>query len=1481
MSPRPGGEADKFGNRYEGRWTVRQLLYVLLGRADSVIVEEVGEAGEGVEFTVRLGDVTQAHQVKRQRGNRNEWSPQALDAAGVLQASRNHVAQGHEFHFVSMVQARTLQELGDRARTSTNLQQFIDDLLTKELEPEFTYLCGERVFGSPVVAWKTLRSTHIQCIDELDLKDVNSGFAGLLLDGAEPPLSAVGLGDVVVNNLNDKLDAKTIERHLETYGLRRANILGSLSLAQKVATALGQWKDTVSRELLRPVIARKESADIWNLLQTDARILFVIGAAGGGKSAVLHEAVQKAESAAWPVLALRLDRVGSFTSAAGLGNQLGLGTSPVSALAAVSQNSPSLLIIDQLDAVSLASGRMPASFDVVASVLREASGFPNMRVVLACRKFDVDNDERIRAVVKADGVSQIEVAPLSDEQVNGAVEAMELDATTLNRGQRNLLRSPFNLVLLRAIADQGDVLSFATSRDLLDAYWDRKLRNCRKRREPAPTRFNEVIEVIVDAMSKRQRLAVPMTVLDQDDLNDDARVLESEHILVRDGRQYAFFHEEFFGYAFARRWIGRGQTLVEFLRGGEQELFRRGQVREVLSHLHDDEPDRFIEEAEGLLLESNIRFHIKDVVIALIRALPMPTSNEWAMVKRVIEAEPEFIERLWLMLRTLPWFDRLDAEGELERWLRGDEKEQTRALEVALGGIKQRPDRMARLIAPYAGRHDSYAEWLRWVTRFADLHASRELLDLVIDALRRGEYDGQEHGLWISAYNLADNEPTWAVELLSAFLQDQPESFTLDDRSGIKLLRATDHTAIELTTKAAEKAPQIFLDSLLPYAQKVVQLTEYEDHGDRPIRDRQFFYRLNDHIPLYELEEALLHGLRSALRKMVAQDQESARPALDRLAADKHETAQWLLYDALQEAGEYYAEWAAQLLLEGDHRLIGADAACARLLAAIGPNVGPETFARLEQAILGLRVPWEQRPNKGLYTYSLLAELPKSRLSQLARRRLGELERLFSAKRPPARHAITNGGNGSPIPHEAADKMTDEQWLKAMAKYNTDREVWTTTNGGASELSSVLQTATAANPARFARLALRLSPETHPAYAEGILRGLGNAEVACSSDLVFDVVRHIASFGHKESDLWLVWPLRKHLDGHVPDNIIQLLVDRALNSTSPEEDHWQEEHGDTRESDEHILTDGLNSGRGTCALMLGDLLVHDLDGHRTRLITPSLRALAADPSVAVRSCVAHTIAACLRHDLQAALEAFNLLIQTDDRLLATHHAVNLIRYVGSRDPAISKPVVIRMLPSEFAEVRKFGGQFAAFAGLEWGLTNLLKTARVSADSAIRTGVAVVCVQRLPHTSNASLAAATLQQLARDTDEDVRQAVAELAGALRGERLGPFSDVLISVIDSPAFEPAVDQLLITLERAVDQVDDLIMACARRFIATFGTGIGDLSTGAAGNAKEVGQLVLRAYEQARTKALRSDVLDLIDKLLLFAAYGVEELVDAAGS
>lgn len=55
--------------------------------------------------------------------------------------------------------------------------------------------------------------------------------------------------------------------------------------------------------------------------------------------------------------------------------------------------------------------------------------------------------------------------------------------------------------------------------------------------------------------------------------------------------------------------------------------------------------------------------------------------------------------------------------------------------------------------------------------------------------------------------------------------------------------------------------------------------------------------------------------------------------------------------------------------------------------------------------------------------------------------------------------------------------------------------------------------------------------------------------------------------------------------------------------------------------------------------------------------------------------------------------------------------------------------------------------------------------------------------------------------------------------------------------------------------------------------------DIRTGAAGDARHVGQLVLRTYSQASGDEMRRRALDSIDELLRFEAYGFGDLVSAA--
>jgi hypothetical protein len=194
-------------------------------------------------------------------------------------------------------------------------------------------------------------------------------------------------------------------------------------------------------------------------------------------------------------------------------------------------------------------------------------------------------------------------------------------------------------------------------------------------------------------------------------------------VLTISDDQVAFFHESFFDYAFARAWIARDTELVAFLLEGEQELFRRGQVRQVLLHLHDENAERFARELLALLEHPAIRTHIKLAALAVLGALHAPTSADWRLVERLSAGEIS-ADRYAAILRRPAWCSRLAEEGVLDRWL-ADGEQQLVALtvEILAASVGELPGEVAALLADHSAGTD-FGPRVRYVGLRADLTSS-------------------------------------------------------------------------------------------------------------------------------------------------------------------------------------------------------------------------------------------------------------------------------------------------------------------------------------------------------------------------------------------------------------------------------------------------------------------------------------------------------------------------------------------------------------------------------------------------------------------------------------------------------------------------------------------------------------------------------------------------------------------------------------
>jgi hypothetical protein len=1474
---RPGGAAGKLGDQYELSWAARHALKCLLEPGDSISLEEFDpDLSRGSEFTYypKHGPVS-VHQTKRQMGSRNHWTVSALARARVFSDAAEHVGSGREYHFISQTPCAQLKDLCHGARDAVNLEAMSPPLLSQELYEAFREVADH--FDGPAQAWQTLRGCWFEVHDEDELRRTNELLASLLLDGASPEFIVSHLADRLITSMGRRMSQRELLALLGP-DISLRPVQARQSARDDVERTTRAWASTVTRDLLEPAIARAEPAAIVGAL-TDQQVALVVAAAGGGKSAVLHQTVKTLVDREGEVLAFRLDHLDAFASTTDLGRQLGFSTSPTVALAQAADGRDAYLVIDQLDAVSEASGRMPERFSVVAELVSEALSLKNIRVIMACRQFDVDHDHRFRRLTARPDVRSVTVAELDVETIRSAVHDMGLDASSLTPSQLDVLRTPLHLVLLQGIASQPGAIAFHSRGSLFEAFWDRK-RSAARQRHPG-VRFSDVLSRVATAASENQALWVDVDLLDAEDLIDDANVLISEQVLARDGYRVSFFHETFFDYAFARKWVQQGESLRDFLTAGEQELFRRAQVRQILQLLRERDPARFRAEVERTLLDPDIRFHIKETVIAVFGSLEGPTApgqEDLEVAHRVAAVPGPVADRVWKQLARPGWFRLLKDQGEIARWLdAGDPVSADRALTCMTASVNSCPSEVtAALRERLTG--SGFESWVLAVAFAADLPEQRAVFDLLLDMVRRISIDFPEQEVWLAAHDLGERRPEWAIELIAARFINRPSLLVLQPGEEIATLKIREYTASEVIGQAAANAPAQFAKVVVPFLLDVMAATAWPPSGLDLAHDPHFGLRSpGAQHDERSLGEALYGAALNALQLVAGSDPAEFKPQLAALAAAPHDSAQFLLYRALTAAAPNLSEEAAELILRGGpHLQCGYTAdphwATRDLVQAISPHVNDQTFVRLENLLRDLRNPYDTGRWFGHTAFKFLSALDSRRLSNLGARRLEEYRRKFKVDEPSAPRGAIGYVVGSPIDGDSARKMSDEHWMKAIEKHNRDRELGAD-QGGATELAQVLRGQTSEHPGRFARLALALNADTHPAFFNCILDGLGSASTPDADlPLLFDAVRHIAGLNLQPTERWLGSALRNAYS-QTPLDVVDLICDRALHSANPADDKPFFRRSDDPHPGLHLHGNGMNTTRGSMADTLAELLDHDADGTRTARIRPHLNKLAVDPIVSVRCCVANTLSAALAHDQNAVFEAFDLLIAAPDFLLASDPLRRLMIRIGNLDPQVVEPVIHRMLASTDEDVRRAGGAFSAFAAIRWERPHLLPQA-MSLDAPVRHGAAQACAANAGLASDARVVFETLTGAMHDEDDGVREAAAEFVRHINTERLQPFEPLVRELVASPAYPHASLFLFRALEKSVDEVDALVALIANRTLDDLERHEGDDRPRGLRDVRHITKLVFRGLAQARDPERTAALLNVLDRLLETNAYGVED-------
>ena len=1444
-----GGAANKAGNQYEHLWVVLRITEMLEGRVSRIRPEPPGVAGTGIELELDIDGVTWGEQTKDDARN---WTINRLIREGVLAAAKIQIDQGRHYRFVASSATDVFGTLAYRARKTESFAEYTESL-------------GENLqtrLAEVAQAWSVSREEASLLLQNVEVEHIPADALKRIVTAAlrclyvdDPGLVAGELRNFCGQRVHETLTAPQVSEHLESKGLRRRLLLDNTN----VITGLQKTRERHERRVKgnEPSIGLVPRGDIESVLEMlrdseGKQIVAVDGRAGSGKSTVVSAVAAVLEQEDWFVAVARMDTDATMRTSSDLGREISLSESPSVLLTGVSDGSPALLVIDQLDAVSMYSGRMPDNFDAVDEVLDEITRAPNVKVLLVVRTIDLEDDPRLRSLIQeGERVGRHTVGDLDIESVKAHIvdHGMQLPASD---STIELLRRPLHLSVFSRLSDSARSLEYTTLQGLYESY----TREMRYKVEDRVGHLHwaQITGAMVSYMSHHEALTAPAAVLDEASLLE-VEALVSESVIVRDRGAVAFFHESYFDYLFARSFVATDRDLRSFLIDSGQHLFRRAQTRQVLEHLAATDRDRFIAVVVDLLECDDVRFHLRAVVINVLRQI-QPTPAEWEALETFAFNGTIIGSKVLTLLGQLGWFDAVDSLDRWESWLDDPERANVVFNQLALSA-KQRPSRVAELVRPHVAESE---DWSRRLRRMISWALNTELVDLAVELVELGQLDDDRdpdlelRDFWsMIRYSLKDEDPAGAARLIGAFLHRglvRARSDASEDPFQSGHLSSNSQSASVISDVAA-KVPAEFIDHVLPFIIDVAMANQDQLDGFLPA-GRRWSHRTSSQN--YTVDNIVFAAADDALRILARKDPEKCAAALQTPRLAESDELRFLACRALTVMRD--PNGAIGWIISDTRNLTlgwsdSQNWASRELIEECSSGCSSDLFLRLESAILHFRPNWE-RGSRGYSQYELLSALDTTRMSRAARGRLREMERRFPGSPPQAPESTVAQYVGPPISDDASMYMSDDNWIRALKRHNSDQTTWNgdVPVGGARQLAGLLGRRVRDDPRRFERLALRFSDEIPAVAMNEIIR---NVESSADIDAFADLCEHAHDVYGTAAGHTVCSAIAR---AGVANSRLATLISVYANDADPDHEKArtvQSSGGLSFGGD--LVRAGLNSTRGQAALAASSVLFSGPD-HVDALL-PVVEALSEDDVLAVRVCASEAILALLKHAPEHALDLAERLFDAHLGVLDADTTERLLGHAICRDSERFVHVLAEGLDGP-ADVATRAGRIWALARLQGWLPSGLVADFRSLPSAARVGAADVIV------SNVADCLDDLSEVFDDDDPAVRSQSWHAMQQLDEIAVSDLDPLIDAFMSSAAFPEQMRSLIDALEQLPSALPANSITVCERAVEIASEG---MATGSSLIA-----VVLRLYRQGDA-GLRSRCLDIVDQLTEFSVYDLE--------
>ncbi len=1498
-----GGPAAKVGDLYERAWTARTLLDLLSGEVVEVRLEERGPDGLGVEFCrVSASGELEYHSVKRQAPkSAAHWTVAELTRASpatgraILGDLFGHVKDPETTRavFASQDGVALLREAAERARSSDSLEQFLGRLSQPQLNAVVASAASLALSEQETFA--RLRTCEfvtighdvlVHGVEQLIAERIGRADG----DPADPRAVRTLIEELAWRRLGQSLRAQHVREELERNGYAEMQAPSHERALEQIRARTRAYLGRIEQALINgSSIPRSQADAIAQTLTGGHESLLLSGGAGAGKSCVLAQVVLGLDGRGAVALAIPGSDLRGAFSAVEVGQRLGLADSPVVELTKAAQGGRAVLCIDQIDGLAGESERNELGQRVLREIVDEAAQHPNLTLLFVCRSFELEDERSIKWITEGPSpvARPVEVSALSLDDVQCALQAAEIDREQLSDRQIELLRVPLHLYLLIEAAHSRE-LSFATIDDLFDRYWEEKRKRVTSRPRVASSDWAAAASRLAHALSDREAYAAEDYEL-LDAFPAAATAMASESVLFIEHGEVGFFHESFFDYAFARSFATEKRDLLDWLREDPQGYFRRRQVLGVLGFLRRRPADRgrYLLALEQLLVDADVRFHIKKRVLDWIRSLANPTADEWEIVERHAEVLGDHV---WEVPRnSASWFDLLYAMQRWDRWLAGaaEDIDRTVFLLQAPALMSERTDAVLGLL----GKHrDDTPEWRlrQWsVARWSDGYGSSAKREWLLDLIRTEPLERPEdlaRLAWLVSqilFAVKQEAPQYAPQVIGVWFDRAVAAAA----AGVASSGRPDH---ELgldewtTSECASVAPRAFVEEMLPriaQVERVEPRTSYgaPSGGDYPERD------------LYAL-------VAKAMRQMSVDEPETLGPIVEAAVEKDDDWTRWMStawLEAMSANPEWFAEAIVRFILYDPGRRLdlgyswgsgGAELTLAvsrTAVAAAAEHASLESPKALEQEILEFTPVRERSEEKqARFQLALLWCLPEDRLQGVTRRRIQELEARFpNIQRRGAPQPLDGDGFSwavSPVSDDEALEISDDRWLETMREVARTGETFRGNQlvGGVDELAQTLERATAQDPARFSALIDRLHASDAPEYFEAVLRGLTKSgETSPSAGSLAQtahVLARIKELGVLVPGRFIASAIGSLADEPLPDELMAWLSEIAATDRDPEKDDWPVVDGPIGP-----VSQAINTARGACAVAIAKLLYADVS--RWKQFRDTVHQLVADPVLAVRSAAANCLLAILTSHPDEALSCFQRLLDGADPIVGSHYVERFIERATHRRYEDMRPTLNQLLDSPDGSAQRVAARSIAGSALspEHSAARADEAKVLESGPHTRAGAADIYASYLFNKEAGRRCASRLSEMFYDDSDEVREAAAAWWHLHGPDQIAGQGPLLSAFARSPAFEESrVSGLVVRLGDCSGPPPVEICEIAERALAEFGPKAASIQHMEAMVAQLLAKLLFRLLDATDDQRVKVRVQNIIDRMIQANFYGAEE-------